>query len=84
MSLSRNPIDPRHEEIKFSLKLRGISLADVARELGVSSALVSGALLGRFRSRRVEKAVAAHLCSKPEQLWPDRDHTLGRCELPNH
>jgi len=67
--------DQHHEFVKYSLKTRGILLADIAKELGVSRALVSGALLGRYRSRKVEAAVAAHLDTTPEDLWPDRDHT---------
>lgn len=67
-------VDVRHEQIKLALKLKGILLADVAEELGVSRALVSGALLGHFRSSRVEQAIAEHLETTPEALWSDRHH----------
>lgn len=73
-------IDIRHEQIKHALKIKGILLADIASELGVSRALISGSLLGRYRSKRVEHAIAAHLRQTPEELWPDRyDHANGEC-----
>ncbi|MEO1949251.1 helix-turn-helix domain-containing protein [Thioclava sp.] len=74
--------DEHHEYVKYSLKVRGVLLSDIAKELGVSRALVSGALLGRYRSRKVESAVAAHLDTTPENLWPDRDHTDERNKTP--
>lgn len=67
-------VDRRNERIKFALKMKGIFLRDIAEELGVTPGLVSGALLGRFRSARVEQAVAAHLETTPQDLWPDRVH----------
>lgn len=77
MKRKKSNVDVRHEQIKLALKLKGILLADVAEELGVSRALVSGALLGRFRSRRVEIAIADHLGATPDALWPDRHHKEG-------
>jgi Ner family transcriptional regulator len=71
------PLDLRHEQIKHALKLKGILLTDVAKELGVTPGLVSGALRGRFRSARVEIVVAALLETTPETLWPDRTHKQG-------
>lgn len=67
----------RREQLKLALKLKGILLTNVAEELGVSRALVSGALLGHFRSSRVETAIANHLDTTPDALWPDRYHKEG-------
>ena len=78
VSSSDSTYDQHHEFVKYSLKVRGIALSDIAKELGVSRALVSGALLGRYRSRRVEVAVAAHLDTTPENLWPNREHANER------
>lgn len=76
MSPSRHPLDQNHERIKHALRLREVLLSDIAEELGVSRALVTNAMLGRVRSRKVEAAVAAHLDTKPENLWPNRDHEI--------
>lgn len=72
MARKRNVPDARHEQIKFALKMQNILLSDIAKELGVTRALVSGALLGRFRSRRVEAAIACHLGREPKDIWPER------------
>lgn len=74
------PLDLQHEQIKHALKLKGILLAHVASELSVTPGMVSGALRGRFRSARVEMAVALHLDTTPESLWPDRKHKNGDSE----
>ena len=72
--------DIRNEQIKLGLKAKGILLSDVAKKLNVTPGLVSGALLGRFRSARVEIAVAKLLGTTPEELWPDRIHKKGHSQ----
>lgn len=74
MGRNQISVDLRNERIKVTLKTNGILLRDIAEELAVTPGLVSGALLGRFRSARVERAVAAHLDTTPQNLWPDRVH----------
>lgn len=70
----------RHERIKTRLKLAGSSLAEVARELGVTGSTVTSVSQGYRRSRRIERAIAEKLRDTPERLWPDRyrDSPAGR------
>ena len=62
----------RHERLKFQLRLKGRSLASIARQLGVSVSTVSLVSKGKNRSVRIERALAEALASTPEQLFPDR------------
>ncbi len=62
----------QHERIKMQLRLRGSSLAEVARELGVTRTTVTAVCQGRCRSRRIELAIATKLGQTAEQLWPER------------
>lgn len=62
----------RHEQVKMRLRLAGSSLADVARELGVTSTTVTSVSQGAKRSHRVEALIAAKLQTTPQHLWPDR------------
>lgn len=61
-----------HEQLKASLRIRGSSLAQLSRELGVTTASMSRVGLGSLRSARIERAIADALETTPEQLWPDR------------
>ena len=45
-------------DIKARLGNRGYTLTRLAREIGVDRSMVSHVLLGNFRSRRVEEAIA--------------------------
>lgn len=62
----------QHERIKMRLRLAGTSLAEVARELGVTSTTVTSVSQGARRSRRIEALIAAKLQTTPQRLWPDR------------
>lgn len=62
----------RHEQVKMRLRLAGSSLAEVARELGVTSTTVTSVSQGAKRSRRIEALIAEKLQTTPEHLWPDR------------
>ncbi|HET7662352.1 MAG TPA: helix-turn-helix domain-containing protein [Rhodanobacteraceae bacterium] len=68
----------QHERIKMRLRLAGTSLADVARELGVTSTTVTSVSQGARRSRRIEALIAAKLQTTPQRLWPDRYSTAQR------
>lgn len=62
----------RHERIKMELRLRGSSLAQIARELRVAPTTVTSVSQGMRRSRRIEAAIAARLDVSADTLWPDR------------
>lgn len=67
------------ERIKYELRMKGSSLAVVARELGVTRAAVSMSIKDDARrSRRIEAAVAAALGVRPRTIWPDRYRTVPR------
>lgn len=57
---------------KILMLRRGITQAEIARRLGVSSTTVSLVVSGRMRSRRVEQAIAESLGLPREILWPER------------
>lgn len=61
--------------IFYQLRLRGITGAQIARELSppVSTKMVCGVINGEsnYVSRRVRAAVAAAIGLKEEQLWPE-------------
>lgn len=71
-SAFRVPNDPnkRREWIKYQLKIRGLSIADLARQHEASRQAVSTALV---RSNpRWEHVIAEALNTMPNQLWPER------------
>lgn len=70
------PVCRQHEWIKMELRLRGSSLADVARELSVTRSTVTAVCLGNRRSRRIESMIGKKLGMPPERLWPNR-HAKG-------
>ncbi|MBM1817856.1 helix-turn-helix domain-containing protein [Pseudosulfitobacter pseudonitzschiae] len=72
MTLNRD----RHEEIKYRLRQRGVSLVQIARDLEISAGSVTAVSQGHRRSRRVEQALADALETTPEELFPDR--SIGR------
>lgn len=68
---SKNPAD-RHERLKAELRIRGTSLAQIGRDLGVSGTSISLVGLGKHRSKRIERAIADALGTTPEKLYPER------------
>jgi len=62
----------RHARIRFELALIQLSLADVARQLGVGASAVSSVSLGKSRSARIEKHLAKVLGVEVTELFPDR------------
>ncbi|WP_353014030.1 helix-turn-helix domain-containing protein [Ruegeria sp. SCP10] len=58
----------RREYIKYQLRLRGTTLAEISRELGVSTATMSQVCLGVRRSDRVLSAIADKLGVSLEAL----------------
>lgn len=62
----------KHEDIKSALRLRGVSLAQIARSLEVAPASVSTVCKGLHRSKRIEAAIAAALGWPVEEVFPER------------
>ncbi|WP_136685472.1 helix-turn-helix domain-containing protein [Falsirhodobacter xinxiangensis] len=62
----------QHERLKAELRIRGTSLAQIGRELGISGSSMSLVGLGKHRSRRIERAIADALGTTPEELYPER------------
>jgi len=58
-----------YRERKAALVLKGVSLSDIARELGVSQQHVSQVVAGARRSPRVEEAVARAIGQSPEWIF---------------
>lgn len=61
-----------HERLKAELRIRGTSLAQISRDLGVTDLALSLVGKGFNRSRRIEKALADAVGTTPEALFPDR------------
>ncbi|MCP1726254.1 Ner family transcriptional regulator [Natronospira proteinivora] len=70
----------RREWIKQQLRRRGSSLAQVAREHGVSRDAPILAL--RKPYPRMERAIAEALDLAPEAIWPERYDANGRPNRP--
>jgi Ner family transcriptional regulator len=57
---------------KAALVLREITLADIARDLGVTYQHVWQVVVGRRRSARVEEAIAERIGKPPEKVFGPR------------
>ncbi|AZC95318.1 helix-turn-helix domain-containing protein [Pseudomonas chlororaphis] len=77
MNKTEIPPDPdqRWEWIKYQLRIKGTSLAILARGLGVSDTAVKNAK--RTAYPRMERAIAKALGLKPIDLWPERWNADG-------
>lgn len=60
----------QRETIKYALRLRGLTLADVGKVLGVSGSTVSIVVKGERRSRRVAEYLATVLNTSVDELFP--------------
>lgn len=67
----KSKVGMHREDIKAGLRKRGLSVAIIARRLGVDRSTVANVLAGR-RSRRIEGAIARALKIRREVLWPER------------
>ncbi|WP_299695242.1 helix-turn-helix domain-containing protein [uncultured Tateyamaria sp.] len=54
------------------LRVRGSSMAQLARDLGVTQGSLSLISRGLHRSKRLEREIAAALNTTPEALFADR------------
>lgn len=64
-----------HERLKMELRLKGSSLAAIARQVGVSRTTVSLVGLRKIRVPRVERALAAAVGKSVEELFGDPNTT---------
>ena len=71
------PTDPDQlwEWVKFQLRLRGSSLAQIGKELNIPRQSVHNAK--RVRYPRVERAISRKLDIAPNKIWPDRWNPNG-------
>lgn len=72
------PSNPRQrrEWIKYQLRLRGLSLAALARQERVARTTAKKCLYEPYP--KWERKIAKRLGVKPERLWPERYDTGGR------
>lgn len=57
--------------LKAELVRRGVRMADIARELGVTVGAVSQAVSGYSKSRRIRAAIASRIALPVSEIWPD-------------
>lgn len=76
------PLDPaqRRAWVLYQLRLRGLTLASLARALGVERHVPGAA----FRSPypKMERALATAIGLQPQQIWPERYTRDGRPNRP--
>jgi Ner family transcriptional regulator len=60
----------KREWAKARLREEGSSLAQVARDLGVTPSTVTHALSGRHRSPMIIEAIAARIGATPDEIMP--------------
>jgi len=65
----QNPLQ-RNEWIKYQLRIRGSSMSELARRLGVTRQAVRNALSGSYP--KMERAIANEIGRSPEHIWPER------------
>lgn len=72
MNIKDMPLEssPRWEWIKYQLRIRGSSAANLARQLGVTDRAIRATKHNPYP--RVERAIAAALGTQPVKLWPER------------
>ena len=57
------------EEIKAALRMKGVTLASLADELGVSRSLVSHVIAGKAQSNRAASRIAAVIGKPIAAIW---------------
>jgi len=79
------PKDPSQhwEWIKYQLRLRECSTAEIARKLGISIRCIRKAKESAYP--KVERAIAVELGTTPDKLWPQRwlDEDHPKRKRPN-
>lgn len=68
-------LDRRWEWVKYQLRIRGTSIADLARDAGLNESAFRNAK--RRAYPRVERDIAKALGMLPGQIWPERWNADG-------
>lgn len=68
-------IDARWEWIKYQLRIRGCSPAELARQMGVTDRAIRAVKHAPYP--RIEREIANRLGTTPQLLWPDRWDVSG-------
>ncbi|MGO0632243.1 helix-turn-helix domain-containing protein [Pseudomonas sp. SAR267] len=68
-------LDSRWEWVKYQLRIRGTSIADLARDAGLNESAFRNAK--RRAYPRVERDIANALSMLPGQIWPERWNADG-------
>jgi Ner family transcriptional regulator len=58
--------------LKIALKVKRLTMSDIAKLENVAPTSVSAVVRGNVRSRRLEHALASATGFAPHELWPDR------------
>ena len=67
-----------HDDVRYRLKKRGVTLSQIARELGKSPSTVAAVSQGRVKSHAIQQAICRHLgLDHPSEIWPDRYPASG-------
>ncbi len=77
-AIPRDPLQ-RNEWIKFQLRIRGKSMSELARQLGVTRQAVRNALTTSYP--KMERVIAQELDLEPEVIWPERYQRRGQQSL---
>ena len=64
------------EEVKSAVRMRGTTLAQLAREAGLPKQLLSMCLQARV-SEKGDQVIAAFLGKQPHEIWPSRYNKRG-------
>jgi lambda repressor-like predicted transcriptional regulator len=58
-------------QIKGNLLINGVSVAEIARELGVSRQAVYQTISGTIRSPKIMEFIAGVIGKQASEIWPD-------------
>lgn len=67
----------RHRMIKAELRKRGLTLADIATDLGKKPTSISGCCLGRFYSQAIQEEVSRRIERSHTDLFKERYDEKG-------
>ena len=56
-------------EISGLLKVKGIKIVDIAKELNLNKSTITNVIYGRTKSKRIQSAISKYLGMKTDNLW---------------